>query len=59
LVSYLFSECDFSYGCYLMTGTCLVPPGEFTLHIGDEVEISIDKIGTLVNTVALNPKHKP
>jgi 2-dehydro-3-deoxy-D-arabinonate dehydratase len=59
LVSYLYSECDFSYGCYLMTGTCLVPPGEFTLQVGDEVEISIDKIGTLVNTIALNPKHKP
>jgi 2-dehydro-3-deoxy-D-arabinonate dehydratase len=58
LVSYLYSECDFTYGCYLMTGTCLVPPGEFTLQVGDEVEISIDKIGTLVNTVALNPKHK-
>jgi 2-dehydro-3-deoxy-D-arabinonate dehydratase len=59
LVSYLYSECDFIYGCYLMTGTCLVPPGEFTLQVGDEVEISIDNIGTLVNTIALNPKHKP
>jgi 2-dehydro-3-deoxy-D-arabinonate dehydratase len=58
LVSYLYSECDFTYGCYLMTGTCLVPPGEFTLQVGDEVKISIDKIGTLVNTVAFNPKHK-
>jgi len=58
LVGYLYAECDFAYGCYLMTGTCLVPPGEFTLQVGDEVEISIDKIGTLVNTIALNPKHK-
>lgn len=58
LVAYLYSECGFDYGCYLMTGTCLVPPGEFTLNVGDEVEISIDKIGTLINTVALNPKHK-
>ena len=59
LVGFLYRECDFQYGCYLMTGTCLVPPGEFTLQIGDEVEIAIDKIGTLVNTIALNPKHKP
>jgi len=59
LVGFLYRECDFQYGCYLMTGTCLVPPGEFTLQIGDEVEITIDKIGTLVNTIALNPKHKP
>lgn len=59
LTSYLFSELDFPNGCYLMTGTCLVPPGEFTLEVGDEVEISIDQIGTLVNTIALNPKHKP
>jgi 2-dehydro-3-deoxy-D-arabinonate dehydratase len=57
LVSFLYSECDFPYGCYLMTGTCLVPPGEFTLEIDDEVEISIDKIGTLINTIAINPKH--
>ncbi|HEY8928258.1 MAG TPA: fumarylacetoacetate hydrolase family protein [Mucilaginibacter sp.] len=59
LVGYLFSECDFKNGCYLMTGTCLVPPGEFTLNVGDEVEITIDKIGTLINTIVLNPKHKP
>jgi len=59
LAGYLFSECDFKIGAYLMTGTCLVPPGEFTLNVGDEVEITIDKIGTLVNTVSLNPKHKP
>ncbi len=59
LVGFLYRECDFQYGCYLMTGTCLVPPGEFTLQSDDEVEITIDKIGTLVNTIALNPKHKP
>jgi 2-dehydro-3-deoxy-D-arabinonate dehydratase len=41
-----------------MTGTCLVPPPTFTLQPGDVVEITIDSIGTLVNTIALNPKHK-
>ena len=59
LTGYLFSECNFPHGCFLMTGTCLVPPVEFTLQEGDVVEISIDGIGTLVNTIGINPKHKP
>ncbi|MBE7175303.1 MAG: fumarylacetoacetate hydrolase family protein [Mucilaginibacter polytrichastri] len=58
LAGFLFRECDFPNGAYLMTGTCLVPPSDFTLNAGDVVEISIDGIGTLVNTVAYNPKHK-
>ena len=58
LTGYLFSECDFPNGCFLMTGTCLVPPVEFTLQECDVVEISIDGIGTLVNTIGVNPKHK-
>lgn len=58
LAGYLFRECAFPSGCYLMTGTCLVPPANFTLEPGDEVEISIDEIGTLINTVAYNPLSK-
>jgi 2-dehydro-3-deoxy-D-arabinonate dehydratase len=58
LTTYLFSECDFPQGCFLMTGTCLVPSSDFTLQPGDVVAISIDKIGTLVNIIATNPKHK-
>ncbi|MBB6131600.1 fumarylacetoacetate hydrolase family protein [Mucilaginibacter lappiensis] len=58
LVGYLHRECDFPVGAFLMTGTCLVPPPTFTLQPGDVVEINIDGIGTLVNTIALNPKHK-
>ena len=57
LTGYLYSECDFPVGCFLMTGTCLVPPATFTLQPGDVVEITIDGIGTLVNTIGLNPKH--
>jgi 2-dehydro-3-deoxy-D-arabinonate dehydratase len=34
-----------------MTGTGIVPPDSFTLRLGDEVHISIDGIGTLVNRV--------
>jgi len=58
LVGYLYSECDFPVGSFLMTGTCLVPPPTFTLQQDDVVEITIDGIGTLVNTIGLNPKHK-
>ena len=51
LVEYLFRETSFPNGVYLMTGTGVVPPDHFTLHPGDEIKISIDNIGTLVNTV--------
>lgn len=54
LVSYLFRECRFAYGTFLMTGTSLVPPDDFTLQVGDEVRITIASIGTLINTVAYN-----
>jgi 2-dehydro-3-deoxy-D-arabinonate dehydratase len=53
LAGFLFRELDFPSGCYLMTGTGMVPPNEFTLHIGDVVAITIDGIGTLTNTVAM------
>lgn len=51
LVEYLFRECNFPNGCFLMTGTGIIPPDEFTLKVGDEVQIRIDNIGTLINTV--------
>lgn len=51
LVQYLFRETSFPNGVYLMTGTGIVPPDHFTLKPGDEVKISIENIGTLVNTV--------
>jgi 2-dehydro-3-deoxy-D-arabinonate dehydratase len=51
LAEYLYRGCDYREGCYLMTGTCLVPPNEFTLNVNDEVTIRIDGIGTLKNTV--------
>ncbi|WP_415381943.1 fumarylacetoacetate hydrolase family protein [Halosimplex sp. TS25] len=35
----------------LLTGTALVPEGDFTLREGDEVEIDIEGIGTLTNPV--------
>jgi len=52
LAEYLYRENEFEYGCFLMTGTGVVPPNDFTLAKGDEVEISIENIGTLKNVVA-------
>lgn len=52
LVSFVFRECSFPYGCLVMTGTGIVPEHDFTLQSGDEIKISIDGIGQLVNEVA-------
>lgn len=52
LVDYLFREASFPSGCFLMTGTGIVPADDFTLQGGDEVRITIDGIGTLVNKMA-------
>ena len=56
LAGYLFREFDFAAGCLLMTGTCLVPPNDFTLLEGDTVEINIDHIGTLINSISVKGK---
>ena len=39
-------------GSVLLTGTGLVPPDDYTLQPGHVVSVTIDGIGTLVNTVA-------
>jgi 2-dehydro-3-deoxy-D-arabinonate dehydratase len=52
LAGYLYREMDFIPGCYLMTGTCLVPPNDFTLAPGDSVSIKIDGIGVLTNIIS-------
>ena len=52
LAEYLFREFVFEHGCFLMTGTGIVPPNDFTLNAGDEVEIGIENIGILSNVVA-------
>ncbi len=51
LAEYLFRENIFEHGCFLMTGTGIVPTNDFTLNEGDVVEISIQHIGTLLNIV--------
>jgi 2-dehydro-3-deoxy-D-arabinonate dehydratase len=52
LVGYLTRESSFPTGCLLLTGTGIVPEGDFTLLEGDEIRIRIGPIGTLVNPVA-------
>jgi 2-dehydro-3-deoxy-D-arabinonate dehydratase len=51
LVGYLFSNNDHPAGCFLMTGTGIVPADDFCLESGDVVRISIDPIGTLTNVM--------
>ncbi len=52
LVEYLRRDNSFSEGCFLMTGTGIVPPSTFTLHNQDRIRITIAPIGTLENEVA-------
>lgn len=52
LADWLFRENRFPAGAYLMTGTGVVPPDDFTLQSGDEVRISLPPVGTLRNPVA-------
>ncbi len=51
LADWLFRENRFPCGAYLMTGTGVVPPDSFTLQTGDEIRITIEPIGTLINHV--------
>src|SRR5699024_1634133 len=50
LISYLFKDNEIFDGTVLLTGTCIVPPNNFTLQNGDEIEIEISDIGVLRNT---------
>jgi 2-dehydro-3-deoxy-D-arabinonate dehydratase len=52
LAEYLFRDNSFPFGAFLMTGTGIVPPDSFSLRGGDEIRITIEPIGTLVNEVA-------
>lgn len=51
LVEYLRRDNSFPFGCFLMTGTGIVPPPDFTLAPGDQIAVSIDGVGTLRNSV--------
>ncbi len=51
LIDWLGRDNLFPEGVILLTGTGIVPPDEFSLRANDLVKITIDGIGTLVNTV--------
>ena len=52
LAEWLFRDNSFPQGVVMLTGTGLIPPDDFTLQVGDSVEIEIEGIGVLRNTVA-------
>jgi 2-dehydro-3-deoxy-D-arabinonate dehydratase len=51
LAEYLGRELSFPAGAFLMTGTGIVPPEEFTLQAGDVVKVSVGEL-MLENEVA-------
>ncbi len=51
LVEWLFRELVFPEGVFLMTGAGIVPPDDFTLEVGDVVQIAIGG-RSLTNPVA-------
>lgn len=53
LVYWLHRGQDFPLGAYLMTGTGIVPPDDFTLAADDVVTITISQVGQLTNRVAV------
>ena len=55
LIEWLSRETSFPDGVVLLTGTGIVPPDDFTLAVGDVVQIDITGIGQLTNTVGVKP----
>ena len=51
LNEWLHRSNDIPDGTTVMTGTGTIPPEDFTLQEGDEISITIENIGTLVNKV--------
>jgi 2-dehydro-3-deoxy-D-arabinonate dehydratase len=51
LVSWLGRETTFPDGVVLLTGTGIVPPDDFTLAVGDEIDIEVTGIGRLSSRV--------
>ncbi len=52
LISWLCIDQSFPDGCFLLTGTGVVPPDDFALAQGDRIRIAIDPVGVLENHVA-------
>ena len=52
LVEFLYRETSYPDGCFLLTGTGVVPAPDFALRAGDEIGIHVPPAGTLTNVVA-------
>ena len=52
LAAYLFRDNRFFQGCLLMTETGIIPPDDFNLRSRDTITVTIEGVGTLVNSVA-------
>lgn len=57
LVDYLGKELDFPRGVFLMTGTGIIPPHDFSMKRGDRVRITIGEL-TLENDVSRSPSPR-
>ncbi|ADI26554.1 fumarylacetoacetate hydrolase family protein [Geobacillus sp. C56-T3] len=57
LVSFLLRDNKVFDGTVLLTGTCIVPPNQFTLEDGDRIEIEVPEIGVLSNPVKSTVKQ--
>ena len=57
LIGWLIRENDLPDGAFLLTGTGVVPPDDFTLEDGDNVSIDITGVGTLTNPVVKSAAH--
>ena len=53
LVDWLFRAMDFPVGVVLLTGTGVVPSGDFTLREGDRVVVDVAEVGVLSNPVTV------
>jgi 2-dehydro-3-deoxy-D-arabinonate dehydratase len=51
LIQYLYRDNSFPVGCFLMTGTGVVPPEDLRLRPGDRVRITVPGVGELVNSM--------
>jgi 2-dehydro-3-deoxy-D-arabinonate dehydratase len=59
LTDHLVRAYDLPQGAWLLTGTGIVPPSEFTLAAGDEVAVTIEGLGTLRNHVRTVGRQPP
>lgn len=51
IAQWLMRENEFPDGAFLLTGTGIVPPDDFTCHAGDVISMTVTGIGTLSNPV--------